>query len=181
MCVVFVILGKQIIEVWVGAKYLPSYSILVLLVVPKTLYLAQAASTMVLLGMGRHRLLALISLPGGRLNLGLSVLLGRYLRIVGVALGTAIPLACTSLLFLPRQLCRILDVPLGAYLCQAFLVPLALSGPLGAVLVLLRSMFRPHSYGQLLLQVAPEVATYGLGLFWFFSCAKVPAQIGLWL
>jgi O-antigen/teichoic acid export membrane protein len=168
ICVILVILGKPIIEVWVGAKYLPSYSILVLLVVPKTLYLAQAASTKVLLGMGRHRLLALIFLLEAGLNLGLSVLLLRYLGIVGVALGTAIPLACTSLLFLPRHLCRILDVPLGAYLRQAFLVPLALSGPLGAVLLLLRSVFHPHSYVQLLLQAGPGVAAYGLGFLWFF-------------
>jgi O-antigen/teichoic acid export membrane protein len=40
LCAVIVILGRSIIEVWVGAHYLSSFLVLVILSVPRTLYLA---------------------------------------------------------------------------------------------------------------------------------------------
>jgi O-antigen/teichoic acid export membrane protein len=168
VCAVLVILGKPIIEVWVGTKYLPSYSILILLVIPKTLYLAQAASTKVLLGMGRHRLLALVFLLEGGVKVGLSVLLLRYFGMLEsrwARLFRWFVLACS---FCRGMSARYWTVPLGAYVRQAFLVLLALSGPLGVVLVLSRSVFPARSYSQLLMEAGPGVVTYGLGLLWFF-------------
>ena len=165
---ILIVLGKSIIEVWVGAKYLSSYSILLLLIIPKTLYLAQATSTKVLLGMGRHQTLAWVLLGEGGANLILSVVLLRHWGIVGVALGTAIPLACTSLFFLPRHLCRLLEIPLGTFLGRAYRLPLALSAPLLVVLVFVKQLFHAHGYGGLFLQVASGGIVYSLGLLWWF-------------
>lgn len=47
--------------------------------------------------MGRHRVLASVLLLEGAVNLLLSLFLVRRMGIIGVAWGTAIPLACTSL------------------------------------------------------------------------------------
>lgn len=169
MCVVLIVLGKPIIEVWVGAKYLSSYAILLLLIVPKTLYLAQAASTKILLGMSRHRTLALVFLLEGCANLTLSILLLRHFGILGVALGTAIPLVCTSLFFLPRHVCRLLRVPVRAFLSQAYFVPFVLCSPMVAALLVLRYSFPVHSYRDLLLQLAAAGTVYSLGLLWLVN------------
>jgi O-antigen/teichoic acid export membrane protein len=168
LCAALIVLGKSIIEVWVGAKYLSSYPILLLLVVPKTLYLAQATSVKILLGIGRHRMLALVLLLEGAANLVLSVVLLRRWGILGVTLGTTIPLSCTSLLFLPRHLCRLLNIPLLAFLRQAYLLPLGLCAPLVGALLLLKQVFQAHSYSQLLAQVAGGGIVYGAGLVWLF-------------
>jgi len=164
LCVTLVILGKSIIEAWVGARYIASYSILVLLLVPRSIYLAQSTSNKILLGMGQHRILAFVLLLEGGVNLLLSLFLVRRFGITGVALGTAIPLACTSLFFLPRHACRILDMPLRTFLNQAYSLPLLLCVPLAGVLLFARYEFPAHSYAGLLPQIVCGGVIYCAGL-----------------
>jgi O-antigen/teichoic acid export membrane protein len=178
ICAGLIVLGRSLIEVWVGPKYLSSYWILLLLLVPKSLFRAQAASIRVLFGMARHRTLAFVFVIEGVANIVLSILLIRPWGIVGDAVGTAIPLLCTSLFFLPVHLCRTLTISLRSFLRQAYLLPLALCAPMVAVLVLLQHSFRPHNYMQLLAQVLAGGLVYGLGVLWVFV-TREPAGIKL--
>jgi len=180
LCTVLVILGRSIIEVWVGARYLSSYFVLVILAVPKTIYLAQATSTRILLGIGRHRTLAAVLLLEGGVNLVLSILLLPHFGIVGVALGTAIPLMFTSLVFLPRHVCRELDIPLRAFLSHSYLLPLSLCVPLAGMLLLMRKEFPVHHYGSLILQVAWAGFLYCAGLGWALLAPKGSGGMKPW-
>jgi O-antigen/teichoic acid export membrane protein len=137
--------GKPIIETWVGQAYVRSYPVLILLLIPRTIYLAQSTSIRILLGMGKHRALGIVLFLEGVANLLLSVVLARPLGIVGVALGTTIPLLCTSLLFLPSHVCRLLNVPLGKFLQDSYGMALALCAPLLAILLLLKHQFPAHT------------------------------------
>jgi len=168
ICAALVILGRSLIEIWVGPKYLASYAILLILVLSTTLYSAQATSTKILFGISRHRVLAAVVLVEGAANLVLSIVLVRYLGIIGVALGTAIPLTCTSIFFLPLHLCRILKIPLGTFLRQAYLLPLALCAPFAVALLSMRHLFHARTYFQFMLQLGPGALVYGVGLLWLF-------------
>jgi hypothetical protein len=116
---VLLVLGRSVIEVWVGKKYVAtSYPILVILIISATLMWCQAASGRVLFGISKHRTWAFVTLSEGIVNLLLSITLvhyfqranhGPYYGIYGDALGTAIPLACTMTLFMPWHLCRSLE------------------------------------------------------------------------
>ena len=164
---ILIILGKSVIEAWVGARYIAvSYPVLLILVVPYTLMLAQSASTRVLFGMAKHRTLAIVILLEGTANLILSVVLVRPFGIVGDAIGTAIPLLCTTLVFLPRHLCRVLNLRIRLYLREAFLMPVMLCVPLVAVLLLMRRWFAPHGVVPLAIHLAAGSAVYGVGLLW---------------
>jgi O-antigen/teichoic acid export membrane protein len=180
LCAVIVILGRSIIEVWVGANYLSSYLVLVILSVPRTLYLAQSTSTKMLIGMGRHRVLAAVLLLEGGINIGVSVLLSRHFGIAGVALGTAIPLTVTSVFFLPRHVCHELDISLRTFLTQAYFLPFTLCVPLVAVLLFMRKEFPAHHYGSLVIQVACSGLVYCFGFALAFLAPKRPAGIKLW-
>src|SRR5581483_6406466 len=58
---ILVILGKSVIAVWVGEKYVPmSYPVMLVLLFPMTASLAQGASSRILFGMARHRTLSWI-------------------------------------------------------------------------------------------------------------------------
>ena len=164
LCVVLTILGRPIIESWVGSNYITSYPILVVLMVPRTLYLAQATSIRILLGMGRHRGLAWVFLLEGAGNLLLSLFLARPFGVVGVAWGTAIPLACTSLFFLPQHTCRVLGVPLWSFLDRSYRLPFTLSLFLAAALWSVRSRFPTHTVAGLLVKLAAGGVVYGAGL-----------------
>jgi len=169
ICVAMVILGKSLIQVWVGPKYVSSsYLVLLLLIVPKSLYRSQAASTRILFGMSRHRALAVVAILEGLINVGLSIALVRPLGIVGDTLGTTIPLLATSLFFLPLYLCRLLEVPLRTFLSRAYLLPLVLCAPLAAALLLMQHWFQARTYPALLAQVAVGGLVYSVGLLWFF-------------
>ena len=56
-----IILGKDIIRIWVGARYVPHcYPVLVVMIIPFALMLSQSASQRVLFGMGTHRTMAIV-------------------------------------------------------------------------------------------------------------------------
>jgi O-antigen/teichoic acid export membrane protein len=167
MAAILIILGKSVIEAWMGSRYVAtSYPVLLILVIPYTLMLAQSASSRILFGMAKHKTLAIVILLEGAANLILSIFLVRPFGIVGDAAGTAIPLACTTLVFLPRHLCRVLNLRIAVYVRQAFFLPLMLCVPLIAVLLLMRHWFVAHNYAQLAIQLAAGSAVYGIGLVW---------------
>jgi O-antigen/teichoic acid export membrane protein len=162
-------LGKSVIEAWVGPKYVStSYPVMLVLLYPMMLMLAQSASGRTLWGLAKHQTWAWVVLAEGISNLILSVILVRHYGIMGDAIGTAVPLTCSMLLFLPQHLCRLLGIKLRTYLQHAFVLPLALCIPLVAVLLLMRSWFIPHRLGPLLLQLGIAGLVYGVGLTWAF-------------
>jgi O-antigen/teichoic acid export membrane protein len=166
---ILTVLGKSVIEAWVGPKYVAtSYPVMLVLLYPMTLMLAQSASGRTLWGMAKHRTWAWVVLAEGAANLILSVILVRPYGIMGDAIGTAIPLTCSMILFLPHHLCRLLGIKLKTYLYRAFVFPLALCVPLVAVLLLMRRWFIPHRLGPLLIQLVIAGLVYGSGLAWAF-------------
>src|ERR1043166_1625983 len=169
--VFFVILGKSIIGVWLGQKYVAqAYPVLIILILAHTLMLMQSASGRILFGMSKHGKLAVVSLIEGVANLGLSILLVRPFGIMGDALGTAIPLLGTYVLFMPWHLCNRLGVRMWTYLRQAYQLPLLLCAPLAMVLLLLQRWVVPHSYRELIPQLLIGGIVYGVGLAWaYFS------------
>jgi O-antigen/teichoic acid export membrane protein len=166
---VLTILGKSIIEAWVGPKYVAaSYPVMLVLLYPTTLMLAQAASGRTLWGIAKHRTWAWVVLAEGASNLILSIILVRPYGILGDAIGTAIPLACSTILFLPRHVCRLLGIKLSTYIYRGFLLPLLLCIPVVVVLLLMQRWFVPHRLSQLLIQLAIAGLVYAMGMAWAF-------------
>jgi O-antigen/teichoic acid export membrane protein len=167
------ILGKSVIEVWVGKKYVStSYPILVILLLSTTIMWSQMASGRVLFGMSKHRTCSFVTRIEGIGNLILSVALVRPLGIIGDAIGTTIPLAFTGIYFMPRHLCQVLGIRLRHYLREAFALPLLITAPLVLVLLLMRRWFIPHNYRQLAVQLLIGGVVYGMGLLWVFSSKR---------
>jgi O-antigen/teichoic acid export membrane protein len=167
ICAVLVLLGKSVIEVWMGKKYVAeSYPVLVIMILCCTLWWAQGASGRILLGMSKHKTWAIVTVSEGVANLILSIILVRYWGIVGDALGTAIPLTCSMVFFMPHHLCKKLDVHLRTFLYESYTLPFLLCMPLVAVLWLMRRWFVPHNYRQLGLQFLIAGSVYGLGILW---------------
>jgi O-antigen/teichoic acid export membrane protein len=164
---VLIILGKSVIEAWVGARYISeSYPVLLVLVIPITTSLAQAASVRILYGIARHRAMAWVTLMESITNLILSIVLIGPFGIVGDAAGTAIPLLCTNLFFMPRHLCRLLGIRIRTFVWEAYKLPVALVTPFVLALLLLRHWFIPHTYLQLGLGVGLALLPYGAGVLW---------------
>jgi len=169
ICCVLIILGKSVIEVWVGRKYVAySYPVLVIMILCTTVMWSQGASSRILMGMGRHGTLAIATLIEGITNVVLSVLLVRPYGIVGDALGTAIPMVCSMLFFLPGHLCRRLGLRIQTYLRQSYALPFALCIPLVMTMLLMQRWFVPHTFLQLTVHLAVAGLVYGAGIAWAY-------------
>ena len=169
-----IILGKSVLTAWVGARYVaPCYPVLLTLLIPSTLVFAQAASPRILYGMARHKSLAWVTAMEGIANLILSIVLIRPFGVVGDALGTAIPLTCTALFFLPRHLTRMLNIKLRSFLVQAYSLPILLVFPTVLMLLLMRSWFFARTYRQVALQIIIAMIPYALGLAWAIWSGRI--------
>jgi len=166
---ILVLLGKHIIRIWMGARYIPhSYPVLVVMIIPFTLLLSQAASGRVLFGLGKHQIMAAIAVIEGIANLILSIALVPPLGIVGDALGTAIPLSFTCLVFLPRHMKKQIGVPVRTFLREAYTLPILLTLPLVVMLWLADRFFYPRNLIQLTLEILAASSLYGVGLLWAY-------------
>jgi O-antigen/teichoic acid export membrane protein len=166
---ILIVLGKHIIRIWVGARYIPhSYPVLIVMLIPFALMMSQAASGRVLFGLGKHQTWAAITMIEGIANLILSIALVPPLGIIGDALGTAIPLSFTYLVFMPRHLKKQIGVPIGTFWREAYTLPILLTLPLVAVLWLANRFFYPRNLIQLALEVLVASSIYGVGLFWAY-------------
>src|ERR1700674_911994 len=172
--IILILLGKHVIRIWVGARYIPhSYPVLVVLIIPFTLMLMQAASGRVLFGIGKHQSFGKVTMIEGIANLILSIALVPPLGVVGDALGTAIPLCCTFLLFMPRHLGKQLGVPVGSFVRQAYLLPLLLNLPLLGVVWLANRFFTPRNLIQLVMEIGAAFLIYGIGVLWAYKTGRV--------
>lgn len=167
LCVSLIVMGKSVIEVWMGQRYVSSYTVLLILLIPSTLYYSQTGSNRILFGMSQHKALAHIALIEGVANVILSIALIHPLGIVGDAIGTAIPLLCTALFFLPRHMCRRLEVPLRKFISETYFFPVVLCIPMAFAMALMQRWSYAHRYPQLLANLVVGWVVYGCGVLWF--------------
>jgi O-antigen/teichoic acid export membrane protein len=164
---IFIVLGKSLIEVWVGKRYVAQgYAVLLTLLIPYTLMMMQGASSRILFGMSKHGKLAIVTVTEGVANLVLSIILVQRFGIIGDAFGTAIPLTATYLLFVPYHLCSRLGVRLWSFVRHAYLLPIVLCTPMAVALMLMQRWYVPHSYRQLIPHLLVGILVYGLCLGW---------------
>jgi len=122
--IIFWFMGPSIIEAWIGPGYDSSYPPLLILTIALLFHFPGHIAALLLLGTGRHKILALIALSDSALNLMLSILLVKQFGLVGVASGTAISLGISNGLIIPLYVCRMYKIPFTKYLMN-LLRPLA--------------------------------------------------------
>jgi len=167
ICVSLMVMGKSVIEAWMGPRYVSSYIVMIILLIPTTLYFAQTGSNRILFGTSQHKPLAYVALIEGVANVFLSVALVRPLGIIGDAIGTAIPLLCTALIFMPRHMCRILEVPLWKFITETYFYPALLCLPMALTLHFMQQSFYAHRYPQLVVNLLAGWTVYSIGVLWF--------------
>lgn len=124
LCVGFIVLGRDFVALWMGEEFAPlAGEVLVILAVAEIFSSPQQAMSAVLMGLNRHRVMALLRVAEAAVNLGLSVWLVKRLGLAGVALGTAIPSIVAVTVVLPMMVCRVVGLPVRTYLLRAYAGP----------------------------------------------------------
>ena len=125
--------GRDILHFWIGEGFTSNYNVLAVLAIGYCVMLMQSASTVFLYVRSRHRLLAAWTLAEGIANLALSIYWARqYNAIIGVALGTTVPLLIVRLGIQPFYTLHVMEVTWSEYLSKSLLRPaLVTAGVLG--------------------------------------------------
>jgi O-antigen/teichoic acid export membrane protein len=158
--------GRVFLKLWVGDRFLSSYHLLVILALAYAIMLAQIPSNSLLYALNKHRALAAWTLAEGFANLGLSIYLARSYGLVGVALGTAIPMLVTSIFVQPWYALRQINLPLGVYLWRALARPAAIWVLFLAFCRLAGLVWEAVNLPTLLLAVAWQTALFGFLAYW---------------
>ncbi|MGB8522550.1 MAG: oligosaccharide flippase family protein [Candidatus Acidiferrales bacterium] len=166
MAAILLIFGRDLLRLWVGAAYVSAYPLLAVLTLGMGAGATQAGIQSMLFGMGRHK-----GLIGFRLGEGAAfvVLGGIALKLSGLfafSVVVSATLLLTSLILVPRHVCRLLGMSLSSYLIEGCLKPCLLAVPLSVSLFCLHSWFAVKSWIGLLSLVAVGGVVYFASLLW---------------
>jgi O-antigen/teichoic acid export membrane protein len=98
-----------------GARYHDAYPCLVVLIIGWFCSLAQSPSVQLMFGTSKHKFFAWVNSAEGVLNLVLSILLAKRYGIIGVALGTMIPMVLNKVMVQPVYVCRVAEIDYFEY------------------------------------------------------------------
>ncbi len=107
--------GAPFIERWMGPAYLDAYPCLVVLCSALTLAFWQSPSYSAVCGRAQHQGLSLLIAAESVANLICSLIFVRMWGILGVALGTALPMVVVKLTLQPWITCRVMQIPIPRY------------------------------------------------------------------
>jgi len=101
--------GGALIRLWMGNDFGGSDVVLRILLAGHVASFMQGIGGELLLGVGRHRTFAMLSLAAAAVNIFLSIVLIGPLGLEGVAWGTTLPLVLLSLVYLPAATMRMVE------------------------------------------------------------------------
>lgn len=114
-----VMLADPLILAWVGPDFSGSILPTQILLIVVLVRVSTASANLILKGAGQHKLLAYTNASTAVVNIALSVALIGPLGLPGVALGTLIPIAVSTLFILYPAACRRVGMSIGRPLVQA--------------------------------------------------------------
>jgi O-antigen/teichoic acid export membrane protein len=167
----FAFLGQPFIRLWMGPELAPSaYPLLLILMAGELLPMSQWITYSMILGKGRHRVLAVGCILEIAVAAPLAALAANHYGLPGVCVTLAIPAALCRGVWPMVFACRILQVPLPVYLVRALLPALLVAaGPI-VLLSLATSYWLPGSW--------PAMFVFGgvfMALYSWSCCAGLPS------
>jgi O-antigen/teichoic acid export membrane protein len=174
--------GHTFIQLWMGGQYEHiSGRVLQILLLAQVFSIANFTAGNIAYGLAKHQAFALSVLGESISNLALSIFLVKQIGITGVAWGTVIPSLAVQLLFWPRYICKLLEIPVPYYLWQGWIRPgLALIHFGVACYLSDRFLTATHLF-QFFLQVAAILPIFLAGVvlgFWKEFAWQMRARLG---
>ena len=140
-----VFVGKDFLKIWMGERYVAgianvsSADILKILAIAALMRLGASAGKQMCFAMRRVQFLALLAFIDACLNVLLSCLLVQKFGLIGVAVGTLVPMALIYGIVLPGFMMKILDVKITEYIARV---------PWGGLSILAAMFFMSSFFNQ---------------------------------
>lgn len=173
----FAWLGEPLITLWMGAEYAYTWTFLMVLALGELLPMSQWISYSVILGMARHKTMALLSLAENVATVAMIFWLVGPLQLLGVSIAIAVPGMISRGLCQWLYGCRLVGVSPWTSLRRTFLPTLLLALPSAALLAAWTWLFPVDSWPRLFAAAAVYGAAFaasaGLGLIGVERCRSL--------
>lgn len=136
-CLILTLAGARLLRLWLGEGFESSATILLVLMPAYLLETTLAPTGSLLLGTDDVRVISRATIAEGLANLGLSLVLIQPFGLIGVAVGTVLPMIVVRLFVLPWFACRKTGLPYPGFLAEVWrpvLPPVVGAGLLGIAL-----------------------------------------------
>jgi O-antigen/teichoic acid export membrane protein len=156
------LVGDALLLAWVGPDFASGVGPLYVLAITGIVLVSQQPLGSMLMGTGRHRLVAAACIVESAANLALSILLVQRYGMIGAALGTMIPVMVVNLVWLMPAGCRALSVPYGRFLYEVTRpawIPLIVTAAAGRMLT---EWWEAEALASVLLQAVVIGAMYSI-------------------
>jgi O-antigen/teichoic acid export membrane protein len=167
MATVLGLTARPLVMVWVGPQFAASVNIIYILSIVVALRVGNATSAVILKGSDLHKFLAVSNLSMAVGNLVLSVLLVRFYGLIGVAIGTLIPMIVISMAVVFPAACRRVKLPVWTVVRRSVWPATWPAVVMGGFVVLTRGRIQ-GSWSLLILQSLVAAAIY-VALFLMFA------------
>lgn len=171
------LLARPLVLAWVGPEFTSSVLILQILSGIVIIRVGIATGTMLLKGAGSHRIVSATNITTAICNVALSIALVRPFGLVGVAVGTLIPIAVSSVLYLYPLACRRVELGVADAFARG-IWPALWPGLVMAAFILATRPYVPVNLAAVAAECAAAGAVYGL-TFVFFSLRDVERRFYL--
>lgn len=144
-----VIFGEAFIARWMGPKYDDAYWVMVILLIGRMMGFANHPLNSALYAANKHSIAAKLDICEVILNLCLSLILVQYLGLIGVALGTMLPLLVLRLFFLPFYACKAIEMNAKDYFLCMVRPILVIVIPTSIIFFWTKTVIELHSYYEI--------------------------------
>lgn len=152
--------GQSFILLWVGSHFETAVPVFIILVVSFSIGLSQTTGIELMFAVNKHSYFAFVNMIEAIANLLISITLAPKYGIVGVALGTAIPMVIVKLFVQPVYVSRIAGIGLTCYISS-----IVWSVLVACLMILVYLLLR-------YIEIIPKVNTY-LDLFGMASIVGI--------
>jgi O-antigen/teichoic acid export membrane protein len=153
--------AEELVAAWVGPEFAESAVVLRVLAATVIIRVGASTANTVLKGTGKHRLVAATAVATALTNLALSLVLVRSIGLLGVAIGTLIPISIGSIAVLFPAGCRRLRLPLGRVWREA-IWPAAWPAAVMTAFVMVTRQFMGSSLVAVAVHMVASVLVYVL-------------------
>ncbi len=159
-----VVFARPLIHRWMGPGFDEATPALYALALAGILLVAQGPVGNILLAIGRHRLVAGVSIAEALVNLALTVVLVPYYGITGAAVATLIPVVVAHVAITIPVACRAMQVPFATFARDVTAPAAIAAAPSVLVALVLRWSWMPASLGSIVLAGAVVGLVYVVAL-----------------
>jgi O-antigen/teichoic acid export membrane protein len=162
--------ARPLVMLWVGPNFEGTINVIYILSIVVAVRVGNATSTVILKGSGLHKVLALSNLSMAISNLVLSVVLVRWYGLIGVAIGTLIPIVVFSMFVVFPAACRRVELSRLTVLRES-VWPALWPAIVMAGFILLARRFSDGSWSWMLVQAVVAAVIYA-ALFLLFGISR---------